>query len=250
MISGGAALSPAMERFFVNIGIPLYQGYGLSETSPVVCVNTPTAYRFGSCGKKLSSVEVKLSSEGELLVKGPNVMRGYHNMSHETSETIQNGWLHTGDLATIDDEGYIFIKSRIKELFKTSTGKYVSAIAIEHHLTHSKWVDYAIIVAENRPYVTALIFLDPSMSSESFETYLSELKTNERMGKLIKRANKHLNVWEQIQKYTLIQTLPTIENHMLTPSMKISRDTVYTYFKNEIDAMYHTQNPQTWENEL
>lgn len=250
MISGGAALSPAMERFFVNIGIPLYQGYGLSETSPVVCVNTPTAYRFGSCGKKLSSVEVKLSSEGELLVKGPNVMRGYHNMSHETSETIQNGWLHTGDLATIDDEGYIFIKSRIKELFKTSTGKYVSAIAIEHHLTHSKWVDYAIIVAENRPYVTALIFLDPSMSSESFETYLSEVKTNERMGQLIKRVNKHLNVWEQIQKYTLIQTLPTIENHMLTPSMKISRNTVYTCFKNEIDVMYHTQNPQTWENEL
>ncbi|MDP2076885.1 MAG: AMP-dependent synthetase/ligase [Sulfuricurvum sp.] len=242
MISGGAALSPAMERFFVNIGIPLYQGYGLSETSPVVCVNTPHAYRFGSCGKKLSSIEVKLSLEGELLVKGPNVMRGYHNLSDETRKTIDNGWLHTGDLAYIDDEGYIFIKSRLKELFKTSTGKYVSAIAIEHHLTHSKWVDYAIIVAENRPYVTALIFLDPSMSMEPFEKYHREIKTAEKMEQLIQHINQHLNAWEQIQKYTLIPILPTIDNHMLTPSMKISRNTVYACFSDEIEAMYHIQS--------
>ncbi len=247
MISGGAALSPAMERFFVNIGIPLYQGYGLSESSPVVCVNTPDAYRFGSCGKKLSSVEVKLSWEGELLVKGPNVMRGYHNRVEETAKTIQNGWLHTGDLAYIDDEGYIFIKSRLKELFKTSTGKYVSAIAIEHHLTHSKWVDYAIIVAENRPYVTALIFLDPTMSSESFEHYCSNSKTTERIQQLIGQVNKHLNAWEQIQKYILIQTLPTIDNHMLTPSMKISRNTVYAYFSSEIEAMYDTPSTNLGE---
>lgn len=247
MISGGAALSAPIEKFFVNIGVPLYQGYGLSETSPVVCVNTPAAYRFGSCGKKLSGVEVKLSNEGELLVRGPNVMHGYHNRVEETAQTIENGWLHTGDLAHIDEEGYIFIKSRQKELFKTSTGKYVSAISIEHHLTHSKWVDYAIIVAENKPYVTALIFLDPLMSSEPFEDYLSDLKTIERMLQLINRVNKHLNAWEQIQKYTLIPTLPTIENHMLTPSMKISRNRVYSDFSKEIDAMYQ---PRHRENEL
>lgn len=247
MISGGAALSEPIEKFFVNIGVPLYQGYGLSETSPVVCVNTPAAYRFGSCGKKLSGVEVKLSNEGELLVRGPNVMHGYHNRVEETAQTIENGWLHTGDLAHIDEEGYIFIKSRQKELFKTSTGKYVSAISIEHHLTHSKWVDYAIIVAENKPYVTALIFLDPLMSSEPFEDYLSDLKTIERMLQLINRVNKHLNAWEQIQKYTLIPTLPTIENHMLTPSMKISRNRVYSDFSKEIDAMYQ---PRHRENEL
>lgn len=250
MISGGAPLSAPIERFFVNIGIPLYQGYGLSETSPVVCVNRPTAYRFGSCGQKLSSVEVKLSQEGELLVKGPNVMHGYHNRPEETAQTIQDGWLHTGDLAYIDAEGYIFIKNRQKELFKTSTGKYVSAIAIEHHLTHSKWVDYAIVVAENRPYVTALIFLDPSISGESFESYLNDSKTIDNMDQLVKRVNQHLNAWEQIQKYTIIHTIPSIENHMLTPSMKIARHTIYTHFSNEIEVMYHTQNPQTRENEL
>lgn len=250
MISGGAALSAPIEKFFVNIGVPLYQGYGLSETSPVVCVNTPTAYRFGSCGKKLSDVEVKLSNEGELLVRGPNVMHGYHNRVEETAQTIQNGWLHTGDLAHIDEEGYIFIKSRQKELFKTSTGKYVSAISIEHHLTHSKWVDYAIIVAENKPYVTALIFLDPLMSSVPFEDYLSDLKTIERMLQLINRVNKHLNAWEQIQKYTLVATLPTIENHILTPSLKISRNRVYSDFSTQIDAMYQPSHPQHRENEL
>lgn len=247
MISGGAALSPAMERFFVNIGIPLYQGYGLSETSPVVCVNTPTSYRFGSCGKKLSSVEVKISQEGELLVRGPNVMHGYHNMYHATAKSIQDGWFHTGDLACIDDDGYIFIKSRLKELFKTSTGKYVSAIAIEHHLTHEKWVDYAIVVAENRPYVTALIFLDPSMSTKTFKQYINESKTTERMDELIQGVNKHLNAWEQIQKYILIPIIPTIDNHMLTPSMKISRNTVYSCFSNEIEAMYHTKTKDLGE---
>lgn len=250
MISGGAALSAPIERFFVNIGIPLYQGYGLSETSPVICVNTPTAYRFGSCGKKLESVEVKLTHEGELLVRGPNVMHGYHHRVEETDKTIQDGWLHTGDLAQIDDEGYIFIKSRQKELFKTSTGKYVSAIHIEHHLTHSKWVDYAIIVADNKPYVTALIFLDPLMSSEPFDDYLGDLKTTDRIIQLINRVNKHLNAWEQIQKYTLISTIPTIDNHILTPSMKISRNRVYSDFSTQIDAMYQSHHPHHTENEL
>jgi long-chain acyl-CoA synthetase len=250
MISGGAALSAPIEKFFVNIGIPLYQGYGLSETSPVVCVNTPTAYRFGSCGKKLSSVEVKLSNEGELLVRGPNVMHGYHHLCDETAKTIQNGWLHTGDLAHIDDDGYVFIKSRQKELFKTSTGKYVSAISIEHHLTHSKWVDYAIIVADNKPYVTALIFLDPLMSSAPFTDYVSDQKTSQKMAQLISRVNKHLNAWEQIQKYTLITTIPTIDNHILTTSMKVSRNRVYSDFTTEIDAMYQSHHPHYRENEL
>ncbi|HEX5669946.1 MAG TPA: AMP-dependent synthetase/ligase [Sulfuricurvum sp.] len=248
MICGGSALSPVIERFFVNIGVPLYQGYGLSETSPVVCVNTPTAYRFGSCGKKLDSVQVKLSDEGELLVKGPNVMRGYHNQSLKTAETIENGWLHTGDLAYIDDDGFIFIKSRQKELFKTSTGKYVSAIAIEHHLTHNKWVDYAIVVAENRPYVTAMIFLDASLGSGTFEDYLGDPTTIERMSELIKNVNSHLNAWEQIQNYTLISTIPTIENHMLTPSLKVARNNVYTYFSEQIESMYQLQNLQNREN--
>lgn len=250
MIIGGAALSPLIERFFVNIGVPLFQGYGLSETSPVISVNTPLAYRFGSCGKKLPSVEVKLSHEGELMVKGPNVMRGYHNKSEETAKVIEHGWLHTGDLAFIDDEGFIFIKSRQKELFKTSTGKYVSAIAIEHHLTHSKWIDYAIIIAENRPYVAAIIFLDPLLGSEPFEDYVQKSETMERMSQLIVGVNAHLNEWEQIRKYTLIKTLPTIENHMLTPSMKVSRNTVYAHFSEEIESMYQDHNPQNWENKV
>lgn len=238
VICGGAPLSPKIERFFVNIGLPLYQGYGLSETSPVICVNTPKAYRFGSCGKKLSSVSVKLLSDGELIVQGPNVMRGYHNQSAKTDEVIQDGWFHTGDLGRIDDEGYIFIQGRKKELFKTSTGKYVSVVAIEHHLTHSKLVDYAVIVADNRPYVTALIFLDPLMSVEPYHEYVNDPKTGKRIDRLINNVNIHLNAWEQIQKYTLVETLPTIDNHLLTPSMKVARHKIYETFAEEIEAMY------------
>ncbi len=238
VICGGAPLSPKIERFFVNIGLPLYQGYGLSETSPAICVNTPSAYRFGSCGKKLPSVSVKLLSDGELIAKGPNIMRGYHNQSVKTAEVLQEGWFHTGDLARIDEDGYIFIQGRKKELFKTSTGKYVSVVSIEHHLTHSKLIDYAVVVADNRPYVTALIFLDPLMSIEPYAQYVKDPKTHKRIERLVKSVNVHLNAWEKIQKYTLIETLPTIENHLLTPSMKVARHKVYEAFEEEIEAMY------------
>lgn len=238
VICGGAPLSPKIERFFVNIGLPLYQGYGLSETSPVICVNTPNAYRFGSCGKKLQSVSVKFLNDGELIVKGPNVMRGYHNQREKTAEVLQDGWFHTGDLARMDEEGYIYIQGRKKELFKTSTGKYVSVVAIEHHLTHSKLVDYAVVVADNRPYVTALIFLDPLMSVEPYNAYVKDPKTHKRIERLVKNVNVHLNAWEKIQKYTLIETLPSIENHLLTPSMKVARHKVYKAFEEEIEAMY------------
>ena len=238
MICGGAPLSPTVERFFVNIGVPLFQGYGLSETSPVVCVNSPRAYRFGSCGKKLPRVDVKLLEDGELLVKGPNVMRGYHNQPQKTADTMEGEWLKTGDLASIDKDGYIFIQSRKKELFKTSTGKYVPAINIEQRIAHSKWVDYAVIVADNRPFVTALIFLDPLVSEKPFKDYISEPQIKARMKRLIEKINPHLAEWERIQKYTLIDVVPSIENHILTPSMKVSRYKAYEIFSDEIEAMY------------
>ncbi len=238
MICGGAPLSPTVERFFVNIGVPLFQGYGLSETSPVICVNSPRAYRFGSCGKKLPRVDVKLLEDGELLVKGPNVMRGYHKQPQKTAETMDGEWLKTGDLASIDKDGYIFIQSRKKELFKTSTGKYVPAINIEQRIGHSKWVDYAVIVADNRPFVTALIFLDPLVSEKAFKDYIIDPQTQARMKRLIEKINPHLAKWERIQKYTLIDVIPTIENHILTPSMKVSRYKAYEIFSDEIEAMY------------
>ncbi len=248
VISGGAPLSPKTERFFTNIGLKLYPGYGLSETSPVVCVNTPNDHRFGSAGKVIPDVNVKILPDGELLVKGPNVMRGYHNQPEKTAQTIKEGWLYTGDLAEIDKEGFITIKSRKKELFKTSNGKYVSAISIEQRITHSKWIDYAVIVADNRPFVTALLFFDPlilqAYAAKPRVTHLgfAELLKEEAILKIVSRViegvNRHLNHWEQIQKFVLVDEIPTIDNHILTPSMKISRNKAYEVYAREIETMY------------
>jgi long-chain acyl-CoA synthetase len=255
LICGGAPLASKTERFFTNIGLNLYQGYGLSETSPVISVNTPSNHRFATTGQHLPSVEAKLLDDGELIVRGPSVMKGYHKRPDKTAETIVDGWLYTGDLAEIDKDGYISIKSRKKELFKTSTGKYVSAIPMEQALTQSKWIDYAVVVADNRPFVTALIFLEPvilesyaqekNLSDKSFVATVENPYFDKLVSRLIWQVNKHLNSWEKIRKFKLIAELPTIENHVLTPSMKVSREKAYTRYENEIETMYLKNGDQS-----
>lgn len=249
LISGGAPLSMPVYRFFHNIGIPLYQGYGLTETSPVICVNAPGANKIGTCGKTFEHVEVKLDNDSELLMKGESMMLGYHKQPLKTKETIDDeGWLHTGDLAEIDDEGYITILSRKKELFKTSTGKYVSAIAIEQKITANKWIDYAVIIANGRPFVSALIFMDEilleafaerkRLSGLSFDELVQHRRIQAIVLNIIKKVNSKLNTWEQIQKFYIVRDKVSIESGVLTPSMKVSRQKVEEIYKNEIENFY------------
>jgi long-chain acyl-CoA synthetase len=231
VICGGAPLPLSLCRFFNNIGVPLYQGYGLTETSPVISANTPEHNKCGTCGRIYDHVEARISAQSELLVRGKCVMRGYHNDPQATADAIDSdGWLHTGDRAAIDPDGYLVIKSRIKEFFKTSTGKYVSAVAIEQRLTRSRWIDYAMVVAEGRPFVTALLFVDAKQAKES--------ALAKELDKVIEEVNQHLNAWEQVRKHTLIEMIPTVDNGMLTPSMKIVREKTIRRFHKEIDAMY------------
>lgn len=253
LITGGAPLSMPVYRFFHNIGLPLYQGYGLTETSPVISVNYPDANKIGTCGKSFPSVEVKLAEDGELLTRGPNVMRGYHKQPLKTKDMIdEDGWLHTGDLAEIDEEGYVTLISRKKELFKTSTGKYVSAIAMEQRITANKWVDYAVVIADNKPFVSALIFMDEILL-ESFakKKGLEDLSFDELIGhrriqaivmNLLKNVNVKLNHWEQIQKFHIVSDQVSIESGILTPSMKVSRAKVEEIYKNEIDNFYRSES--------
>jgi len=249
MISGGAPLSKQSERFFVNVGLKLYQGYGLTETSPVVCANSPEFTKPFTCGKVFKSVQVKLAEDGELLSKGPNLMVGYHKQTSKTNEAIDSdGWFHTGDLATIDSEGYISINGRKKELFKTSTGKYVSAIHVEQIVTQNRWIDYAVVVADNRPFTVALIFLEPLMMQSYAQrkniqyTDMASLFASKEVfhlvKKLIKRANKNLSYVEKIKKFQIVTEEPTIENRILTPSMKVSRSVVYTKYEESINSLY------------
>ncbi|CAI6145735.1 MAG: Long-chain-fatty-acid--CoA ligase FadD15 [uncultured Sulfurimonas sp.] len=249
VISGGAPLSRQNERFFTNIGLEIYQGYGLTETSPVICANSPMSKKAYTCGRAYKNSEVKITSDGELLTRGDSIMLGYHNQELKTSEAIDSdGWFHTGDLASLDEDGYISIQGRKKELFKTSNGKYISAIHIEQLLTQNRWCDHAIVVAENKPFISALLFLDIPVIQEYVRTKnifyetLDELHDLEIIQtltqKIVNQANKHLNHEEKIRKYILVKDEPSIENHMLTPSMKVSRSSVYARYEKEIELLY------------
>ena len=247
MISGGAALSDDLYRFFLNIGIPLYQGYGLTETSPVICANAPGENKVGTCGRQFVHTEVKVNESGELLARGPGIMKGYHNNPAATRQVIDSeGWLHTGDLGEIDDEGYITITGRIKDLSKTSTGEYISTDYIEHLLIASGWFDHVLLIGNNRPFATALLMTDTAAVGEFAKkhgfTDTEEAVYSERFHKIIRqritKINKRLNHWERIRDFHLITDRLSIKNGELTPSMKLAREVVENRFKDEIMDMY------------
>jgi len=250
LVTGGASLDKEIYRFFVNIGINLYQGYGLTEFSPVICSNNPAHHKVETCGLPFKDVEVKLTPEGELLARGKSVMRGYRNQAELTREAVdEQGWLHTGDLASIDKQGYITIKSRKKELFKTSNGEYVSAIPIEQAISKSNFVDFTTVIADGKQFVTCLIFID----HEIYETYKQKhhfdntftiddyykMETiQKKIRTHIKKINKNLNAWERIINYEIITTPISIETGELTPSMKVCRSVIEEKYKENIDSMY------------
>ncbi|CAA6811002.1 MAG: Unknown protein [uncultured Campylobacterales bacterium] len=219
IVSGGAKLRDDLHKFYLNAQLPLYQGYGLSEHSPVVCTNYPKNNRYPSCGKPLKSVEVKLSDKNELLVKSPSVMKGYHNMDN----IIKDGWLGTGDIASIDKDGYITIVSRLKDLCKTSTGKYINSAYLELELAKSDYIEYVHLIAENKKFVSAIIFSE---------------ENPEKIQSAVDNLNKTLDQSSKIKKIYISKKLPTVENTMLTPSMKIAKKIVEDVYTKEIEKMY------------
>jgi len=247
LISGGAPLAKDITQFFVNIGVNIYQGYGLTEFSPVISTNYPKSNKVGSCGKILASANVRIDNNGELLAKGPSVMKGYLNQEELTAQTIdKDGWLHTGDLAHIDGEGNLYIKSRKKEIFKTSTGEYVAAVSIEQVISKNKYVEFAVVIAENKKYTTALLFVDKDKFLEeqklnkdlTIDDYYDKDEITSDIHKHIKDVNANLNEWEKIVKYKLITDEISIEGGELTPSMKICRDKIEEKFEDIINTMY------------
>ena len=237
VISGGAPLSMKVYRFFLNIGVPVYQGYGLTETSPVISTNSPLKSKCGTCGVLFSHVEAKLGKKNELLVRGDSVMLGYHKDKEKTDEVIdKDGWFHTGDIVNIDEEGFLTITSRLKEMFKTSTGKYVSALPIEEQLCGCRVIEHAMIIAEGRPYTTVLIFPDQNILEKNQGKLIQ--KDIEKIQKAIKKINSILSKWEQMQEYHIVTTIPTIEDGILTPSMKLSRNKAEKIYNKEIEYMY------------
>lgn len=248
IVSGSCALNKSICRFLLNIGIPVFEGYGLTECSPVVSVNTIPDQKPGSVGKILKSLTVKIGENNEVLVKGDSVFRGYHNLPELNKEIFtEDGFFKTGDQGSIDSEGFLSLTGRIKELLKTSTGKYVCPGPIELELSRHPVVEQALVIANERKFASAVIFLNPEgarrllkMSKEEFSVPLAmeSKRIREAIQRHITRINKKLSHWEQIQKWTLIGDELTTESGLLTPTLKIRRKAAEQKYKDAIEAIY------------
>lgn len=248
LICGGAALLLDIERFYNNIGVNLYCGYGLTESSPVLAVNSAKAHKIGTIGKAFPTVELRISKDGELLARGPNIMRGYHNDEKKTAETVIDGWLQTGDLAHIDEEGFVKIIGRKKELFKTANGKYVRPILLEQRLVQElSFLAGAIVVAEGRKFTSTLLFPDFDLLQKfkdklKFSGGDAEFLKSDILQKAVEvvvvKVNEEFDHAEKIQKFAIITQPISIENGEITPSMKLRRNVLEEKFKGVIDGFY------------
>jgi len=248
-VSGGGALNRVVGEFFEGIGILTLEGYGLTETSPVVAVNRMDKNKYGSVGFPMRGVEVKIAEDGEILVKGDIVMKGYYNQPKETSEVIKDGWFHTGDIGEFDNEGFLKITDRKKSLFKSSGGKYIAPMHIEELVETLPYVDQVIVIGNERMYVTALIIPEINELRNLAKKlninieFESDLFVNgallKQIEKDINEVQKNLASFEKIRKFNLLQTPFTIEGGELTPTLKIKRKFVEEKYKHLIDNMYH-----------
>ncbi|MBN1633429.1 MAG: long-chain fatty acid--CoA ligase [Ignavibacteria bacterium] len=247
--SGGGALNKTVGKFFDGLGIEALEGYGMTETSPVISCNPPGKIKYGTVGTPLEGVEVKIAPDGEILVKGDLVMKGYFNNPAETESTIIDGWLHTGDIGEIDSDGYIRITDRKKSLFKSSGGKYIAPTHIEELIMQLPYVDQVLVIGNERMYVTAIIIpemeglkllakslnLEVETESELFQSEILLKKINSD----INEKQKDLAPHEKVRKFTLYEKPFTIENGELTPTMKIKRKFVEEKYNYIIEKMYH-----------
>ncbi len=250
VICGGAALNARLANTFAAAGIDILEGYGLTETSPIITFNRPGRNRAGTVGQPIPGVEVMIADDGEILTRGPHVMKGYYRDEERTREVLDpDGWFHTGDIGTFTEEGYLRITDRKKDLFKLSTGKYVVPQPLENRLTADPLVEQAVVVGPGYKYATALIFpneegvrlfartqgIDETLP---FDELLEHPKVVARFQELVDRANMGMDPWSTIKKFKLVPAHLTPENGMLTPTLKVKRSLVYATFADEIASMY------------
>jgi long-chain acyl-CoA synthetase len=239
-ISGGAALSKDVEGFFWALGVPILNGWGLTETSSGAASNTLHVHRFLTVGKALPGVELKIAGDGEVLVKGPGNMLGYHKNSAATEEMLKDGWIYTGDIGELDADGFLKITDRKKSLFKTSGGKYIAPLPLEHSLLGNPLVERAVVVGDARPFVTALIV--PNWEAAKKQG-LDEAAVRESVQRTVDETNARLGSWETIKYFTLLHHDFTEEGGELSLKLDIKRKAVATKYADEIEAMY-ARNPK------
>lgn len=247
-VSGGAALGERLGHFYRGVGLSVLEGYGLTETTAPISVNLPALSKIGTVGPPLPGAAVRVADDGELLVRGPQVFRGYHNNPEATAEAFEDGWFRTGDLGSVDADGYIRITGRKKELIVTAGGKNVAPAILEDRVRAHALVSQCVVVGDAKPFIAAMITLD----AESLPTWLTargkpELTLEQAMedpdvlaaiDKAVTRANKAVSRAESIRKFRILPTDFTIANGYLTPSLKVKRSLVLEDFGDDVEALY------------
>ena len=248
-VSGGAPLARDVAEFFWGAGIPIYEGYGLSETSPVISVNTPQAVKLGTVGKPVEGVEVRIAQDGEILAKGRNIMKGYWNLPEATAEAIDaDGWFHTGDIGELDGEGFLRITDRKKELIINAYGKNIAPAPIENSLKSSRFIGQAVVIGDRRKFLAALLVPDfealkawadrNGMGGRDTPALLADPKVRALFEGEVAAVNKGLAHYEQIVAWELIPQEFTLETGELTPTQKVKRRVINQKYGTEIDRLY------------
>ncbi|MDB1088212.1 AMP-dependent synthetase/ligase [Streptomyces sp. ACA25] len=249
-VSGSAALSPEIGFFFAGAGIHVLEGYGLTETSAANFVNPSDAYRTGTVGKAMPGLEVRVAEDGEILLRGPSVMEGYHGLPEKTAEVLEpDGWFHTGDIGELSEDGYLRITDRKKDLFKTSGGKYIAPTEIEGRFKAvCPFVSNILVIGADRNFCSALIALDEiaimawadenGLGGKSYEEVVGDERTRELIDGFVQRANSDLQRWQTIKQFRLLPRDLDVEHGELTPSLKLKRPVVEKQYQHLVEEMY------------
>ena len=248
-VTGAAPMAPDTHDFFAGIGLPLYEGYGMTESSAPATLNLPGRRKAGSVGPRLPGVEIALADDGEVLIRGDNVTSGYYKEPEKTAETVDgDGWLHTGDIGKVDDDGFLFIVDRKKELIVTSGGKNISPANIEALLKSHPLISQAAAIGDGKKYMSALIVLDGEaapiwakgngITFTDLPSFGQEDRVRAEIQKAVDDTNQHLSQVEAIKRWTILPTEWTVDSEELTPTLKLKRRVIHQKYAEEIDALY------------
>ena len=251
MVSGSAPLPVAIAEFFQGIGIPIIEGYGLTETAPILTVNPPDAPRAGTVGRAIPGVELRIAADGEILARGPNIMSGYYHKPEATAEALQDGWFHTGDIGAIDADGYLRITDRKKDLLVTSGGKKIAPQPIEGVIKRNPLVAEAVLLGDRRRFAAALIVPNFPVLERRLKDLgrppapRAELVTRPDVialyQEIVDALNRDLSQFERIKKVALLDAEFAIASGELTPTMKVKRKVVEERWKEKIEELYNSE---------
>jgi long-chain acyl-CoA synthetase len=246
--SGAAPLSRDLAEFFLGAGVMIYEGYGLTETSPVIAVNGPGRWRLGTVGRPIPDVEVRIADDGEILSRGPHIMKGYYNKPEATAEAIDGeGWFHTGDIGHLDEDGYLVITDRKKDLIVLTGGKKAAPQPIENELKKSPFIELPIVLGDRHKFLAAVIVpnfdrLREHVASANWDVDWDRLDADPRVRALIQREIDAYNVdkahHEQIRAFAILSADLTIEDGSITPTLKVKRRVLESRYRDLIDSMY------------